>query len=184
MAKAPALLVYATREGQTRKVALRIAQVMSDSGRAVTTVDAASRSELAKVDLSSFELLIFGASMHAGGLEREFVQFVRKHRESIELHPRSLFVVLLSAATRDPALRESALADARGKITEQLGYTFTDLEFIAGALTYSRYPAPLKWLMRRIARSAGGDTDTSKDYEYTDWQQVERYAERLAGVPA
>ncbi len=182
MPEAPVALVYATREGQTRKVALRIAEVLSECGREVTTVDAASRNELAALDVSAFGLLIFGASMHAGGLERELVRFVRKNRDSIEQHQRALFVVLLSAATRDPALREPALTDARSKIAEQLDDTFTDLEFVAGALTYSKYPAPLRWLMRSIARSAGGDTDTSRDYEYTDWQQVERYARRLAGA--
>jgi menaquinone-dependent protoporphyrinogen oxidase len=51
---------------------------------------------------------------------------------------------------------------------------------IAGALKYSRYPLPLRWLMKRIAAKAGGDTDTSRDYEYTDWAQVEAYARRLA----
>ena len=28
--------------------------------------------------------------------------------------------------------------------------------------------------MRLIARSTGADTDTSKDYEYTDWAAVDR----------
>jgi menaquinone-dependent protoporphyrinogen oxidase len=34
--------------------------------------------------------------------------------------------------------------------------------------------------MRRIASEAGEETETSRDYEYTDWEQVERYAARLA----
>ncbi|MDZ7685538.1 MAG: hypothetical protein U5O39_11475 [Gammaproteobacteria bacterium] len=36
--------------------------------------------------------------------------------------------------------------------------------------------------MKRIAKQAGGDTDTSRDYEYTGWEQVERFAERLLEV--
>lgn len=52
-------------------------------------------------------------------------------------------------------------------------------EMIAGALMYSKYSLPLKWIMKRIARIAGEDTDTSKDYEYTDWKRVKRYAEQL-----
>ncbi len=34
--------------------------------------------------------------------------------------------------------------------------------------------------MRRIARKAGGDTDTSKDYEYTDWNDVRGFADRFS----
>lgn len=31
--------------------------------------------------------------------------------------------------------------------------------------------------MRPIARRAGGGTDTTRDYEYTDWREVARFAE-------
>ena len=50
---------------------------------------------------------------------------------------------------------------------------------IAGALMYSKYALPIKWIMQRIAKKSGEDTDTSKDYEYTDWSQVQRYAANL-----
>lgn len=91
-------------------------------------------------------------------------------------------MVLLSAATKETSLRERSLADAKHKVEEQIAVSFDDIEMIAGALTYSKYPRPLKWLMRRIAEKAGEDTDTSRDYEYTDWEQVKRYAHRLADL--
>jgi len=31
-------------------------------------------------------------------------------------------------------------------------------------------------MMRIIVRMAGGDTDASRDHEYTDWAAVERFA--------
>jgi menaquinone-dependent protoporphyrinogen oxidase len=31
--------------------------------------------------------------------------------------------------------------------------------------------------MKRITRKAGGDTDTSRDYEYTDWSDLRTFAE-------
>jgi len=42
--------------------------------------------------------------------------------------------------------------------------------------------------MKRIARKSGGDTDTSRDYEYTDWAAVDDFAQRfvtdlVVGVP-
>jgi menaquinone-dependent protoporphyrinogen oxidase len=33
--------------------------------------------------------------------------------------------------------------------------------------------------MRRIAAKEGGDTDTSRDYEYTDWPAVDRFASNV-----
>ncbi len=173
------LVLFATREGQAAKVAARIAGVLRSSGAEVRIVDA-KEAAADKLSLSSFDLLVIGASMHAGGLERELVAFVKSHANEISTKPRYFFLVLLSAATRDPALRAPWLADARARMTQQLAVEFDDVEMIAGALRYSKYPAPLRWMMRRIARKAGEDTDTSRDYEYTDWDQVDGFARRIA----
>ena len=35
-------------------------------------------------------------------------------------------------------------------------------------------------MMRRAAKRAGGDTDVSRDYEYTDWALVEQFASEFA----
>ena len=173
------LLIYATREGHTAKVAARIADVIRRRGAAVELVDAADGA--AGIDPRDFDLLVFGASMHAGGLEREIVEFVDRHRDTIAARERAFFLVLLSVATRDPALRKKSLADARAKFASQIDVDFGEIEMIAGALAYSKYRWPIKSIMRRIAREAGGDTDTSRDYEYTDWAAVEAYGARLAG---
>jgi menaquinone-dependent protoporphyrinogen oxidase len=40
-------------------------------------------------------------------------------------------------------------------------------------------------MMVRIVRKAGGDTDTSRDYEYTDWTDLRAFAEKFArSLPA
>jgi menaquinone-dependent protoporphyrinogen oxidase len=46
---------------------------------------------------------------------------------------------------------------------------------VAGALPYTRYNWLKRWMMRRIARRAGGGTDTTRDYEYTDWNELSRF---------
>lgn len=51
---------------------------------------------------------------------------------------------------------------------------------IAGALRYSKYGPVKRELMKRIAARAGGATDTSCDVEYTDWEQVRRFALEFA----
>ena len=177
------LILFATKEGQTQKVATRIFEHFENAGVIGHLVNAADSSAVKQIDLDSFDLLVFGASMHAGGLERELVDFVNTNAHQIEKQARSFFLVLLSAATRDSALKDESLADARLKMQRQLSVQFDDTEMIAGALAYSKYSFPLKWVMRRIAAKAGEGTDMSHDYEYTDWLQVERYANRLIGFP-
>jgi len=180
------LLLYATREGQTARVAERLAGHLQALGQEVTLRNAAQGDGREVRRPEAFDLLVFGASMHAGGLEKELRAYLREHAKAIAGVPRALFVVLLSAATRDPEARREALEDARRKIDAQLSVPFDDVEFIAGALKYSRYPRPLRWLMHRIAAQAGTETSTDRDYEFTDWAQVRDYARRLAarGTPA
>lgn len=174
------LVLYATREGHTRKVASRIADGLRRRGAEVALIDAANAGATASLELAAFDLIVVGASMHAGGIEPEIVRFVAQHAEVISRQERSLFLVLLSVATKDPELREKSLADARAKLARQIRVDFGKPEMIAGALSYSKYSWPIKAIMRRIAGQAGGDTDTSRDYEYTDWDQVDAYAARLA----
>ena len=58
-------------------------------------------------------------------------------------------------------------------------------KLVAGALPYTRYNWVKRWVMRRIVSKAGGDLDTSRDYEYTDWDDVKafavKFADRVAG---
>ncbi len=175
------LILYATREGQTAKVARRIGEHLEASGLSVRITDAADTSAVQQIDLDTFDLLVFGGSMHAGGIESELVRFIDDNARKIDARRKSFFLVLLSAAVEDEAVRSDWLSDAAKKTNEQLPIVFEDVEMIAGALAYSRYPLPVKWLMKRIAKQAGQSTDTSQDYEYTDWKQVAQYAERLAG---
>ena len=129
--------------------------------------------------LQHADLLLFGASMHAGGLEKELVDFINDQAGIISQQPHAFFLVLLSAATADQTLRAKSLRDAQIKVQQQLSVEFDDMEYIAGALTYSKYSLPVRWIMQRIARQHGENTDTSRDYEYTDWAKVKTYAERL-----
>ncbi|MGB5635985.1 MAG: flavodoxin domain-containing protein, partial [Waterburya sp.] len=176
------LILYATREGQTEKVAAQISTHLKKAGANVELINAQDKTATEDIDLDVFDLLVFGASMHAGGLEQELVDFINSHKEQIEQRVRSFFLVLLSAATKDSKLRAEWLKDARNKMDEQIQVQFQDVEMIAGALMYSKYSLPLKWIMKRIAKQAGEGTDTSKDYEYTDWQQVEQYSENLMNI--
>ena len=34
----------------------------------------------------------------------------------------------------------------------------------------------MRWIIKRIVAKAGGDTDTSRDYVYTDWDDLKAFA--------
>jgi menaquinone-dependent protoporphyrinogen oxidase len=50
---------------------------------------------------------------------------------------------------------------------------------LGGALRYTQYGFLKRFLMKQISRRHNGPTDTSRDYEFTDWQRVDRFVERV-----
>ncbi len=169
------LIVYATREGQTEKIAFRIAEQIGRAGGDVVVHNAA---DPVAAPLHC-DVLIYGASIHYGSVEPELIRFMQAHHDAIDPRRFHLFVVLMSAATRDPLRRHNALAEVEQKVRASLPVHFGHIEMMAGAIMYSKYRWPIRWVMRRIARQEGGGEDTRRDYEYTDWEQVESYAASL-----
>jgi menaquinone-dependent protoporphyrinogen oxidase len=50
----------------------------------------------------------------------------------------------------------------------------------AGAMAYTRYGFPLRWITKLVSWRRGGPTDTSRDHDITDWEAVDQFAERVA----
>ena len=61
---------------------------------------------------------------------------------------------------------------------QQAGWRPTKVGLFSGALLYRQYGLIKRYMMKRIVRDKPGmSTDTSRDYVYTDWDQVRRFAE-------
>ena len=52
---------------------------------------------------------------------------------------------------------------------------------VAGAVPYTKYNWLKKWVMKRVVAKAGGGTDSTRDYEYTDWDDLRAFAREFAG---
>ncbi len=79
----------------------------------------------------------------------------------------------------DPKVRRE-LDEIVQHFLERTGWEPSRVKIVAGALPYSRYNWITKWVMRRIARKAGRETDPHQDYEYTDWEDLRRFAAEFA----
>jgi menaquinone-dependent protoporphyrinogen oxidase len=170
------LLVYATRHGQTEKIARRLASVLTSHGHSADLFDADHSVE---ADLRAYGAIVVGAPIHASGYPRSILRFVREHREFLQRVPSAFFSVGLAVASRTHDGRKQTLPIVERFIADS-GWRPARIELIAGALAYSKYGLLTRFVMRRIAAREGGDTDTSRDYEYTDWDAVDGFASSLA----
>ncbi|HEU0014491.1 MAG TPA: flavodoxin domain-containing protein [Longimicrobium sp.] len=173
---AKVLIVYGTTEGQTRKIAAWIAAVATEHGHLATVVEAGGGAVRALP--ACYDALIVAASVHRGTHQAPVARFVRDNLPALQSVPAAFFSVSLSAAGKQPRQR----ADARRCAEEFLrttGWRPGRVSTVAGALAYTKYGLLTRWIMKRIARREGGDTDTSRDHEYTDWERLRRDVERF-----
>jgi menaquinone-dependent protoporphyrinogen oxidase len=179
------LIVYGTREGQTRRIATRIADDLRAMNHTVDVLDAAS---VGSIDWSRYHAAVVASSVHVGRHAREIVAFAKRYRAELQrLSATFISVTLSEAGAEDPARsdtqRQQAAADVQKMIADFVkasGWTPARVMPVAGALTYSKYNVLVRFVMKRIARKAGAPTDTSRDYEFTNWDAVDRFAESVS----
>lgn len=165
------LVVYATVEGQTRKIAERIGAYAREAGHKPLLMDAASRGAKGML-LPHPDAVFVAASVHFGKHAPAAAEFVRRHRELLESVPSAFLSVSLSAAQGDD---EKHRADAASYLAGFLGETGWHPALsatVAGALAYTRYGFFRKLMVKVIARRGGLPTDASRDHEFTDWEAL------------
>jgi menaquinone-dependent protoporphyrinogen oxidase len=84
----------------------------------------------------------------------------------------------LGILQRDPKVTAELDAIVH-RFLDPIGWQPTIIKPVAGALLYTKYNIFMRWIMKRIARKAGGDTDTSRDYDYTDWNDLRMFADEF-----
>lgn len=182
-----AVIFYATREGQTRRIAERIAADLRRKGAEADVFDVRS---LPPIEWSIYSIACVAASVHVGHHEPEMVAFVKTWKPALERLAAAFISVSLSEAgaedyARSHDERQRAAQDVQRMIDVFLletGWRPERTFAVAGRLAYSKYNLLVRFFMKRIARKAGAPTDTSRDYEFTDWPALDRFVDELAAT--
>ncbi|HEX5069813.1 MAG TPA: flavodoxin domain-containing protein [Vicinamibacterales bacterium] len=169
---------YATSEGQTRRIAQRLAAALHARGLDSAPVDLQQGDE-AGIDWSGVRGAVVGASIHIGKHQPAAIRFAEKHARELGARPSAFFSVSMAEASKNPGDVAAARALAQGFV-DRAKWRPDFVVSLAGALVYTKYGWLTRIVMRRISRKEGGPTDTSRDYEFTDWAAVDRLAEQLA----
>jgi menaquinone-dependent protoporphyrinogen oxidase len=178
-----AAVFFATREGQTAKIADHIGIDLRAHGIDADVLNVKNSS--APIDWSAYAMAFVAASVHAEHHEREMIEFVRRHRNQLDqLGAAFISVTMSERGAEDPTApaerRQQCAADAQRMIDvfiKETGWKPERCLPVAGALMYTRYNFLIRFVMKRISRKQGGPTDTSRDYEFTDWQGLDRFVE-------
>ena len=171
------LILYGTTEGQTARIARRIAETLQSEGHGVVLQD--SRNLPRDFSLAPFDAFIIGASVHYGGHQKYVRELIKEKLDDLKDKPAAFFSV--SGAAGSPHEKDQAgLKKLVNKFIEETHWQPTKTQTFGGAILYTQYGFCKRLMMKMILRSAGGPTDTSCDHELTDWNAVSRFAKAFA----
>jgi menaquinone-dependent protoporphyrinogen oxidase len=179
-------VIYATREGHTAKIAARIAARLHAMGFAAGLYDV--REDGPAIDLHQCDAVVIAASVHLGKHEPELVGFVHTHVSRLESIPSAFVSVTLSeagverenATEKERSMFSAGVREVIDRFLQETGWHPNRIKPVAGALLYSKYNFLVRFVMKRIAGKSGGDTDTSRDYDYTDWADLDDFVKEFA----
>ena len=154
------MVVYASRYGQTEKIAQRIADVAKREGMACEIAEVANASTP-----DDFSDVVIAGSVYFGSYARSLSRYVRQNLATLAKR-HTAFATVCNEVEQAPA----------GKFLRAAAWTPDTTATFAGALRYTRYGWFIRFVASRAARAHGADADTSRDFEYTDWHAVEAFA--------
>lgn len=179
---ADVLIAYATNEGQTAKIADTLAEHIGSSGARVRVADLSGGSP--SLELSAADAVIVAASVHAGKHQESAARFVRDHLGQLTAKRSAFLSVSLYAASSEDGGRDRA-GEQMKTFLDEVGWQPDVTETVAGAVRFSTFSRPWKWIMRGAQKLFGkelkqdGWPDLTTDREFTDWAALSRFAERF-----
>lgn len=177
------LVIYGTTEGHTEMIATAIGNTLTARGFDAHVIAAGSLDP----QPSEYDGIIVAASVHGGRYQKVVGRWLAAHAAQLRVKPTAFLSVCLGVLQHDPKV-DAELDAIVHRFLDPIGWQPTVTKQVAGALLYTKYNILMRWIMKRIARKAGGDTDTSRDYDYTDWHDLQVFADefgrRIAAAPA
>ncbi len=168
------LLAYSSREGQTKKI---LATLESQWG-ALTECDWVDIHEMPSIDFTVYDQVLIAASIRYGKFNKALYQFTDKYRDALTESNAVFVCINLTARKPGKDLPENS-AYIR-KFLASSSWQPEHIAIFAGALRYPRYRWFDRVMIQFIMRITGGETDTSKEVEYTDWQKVAIFGEKIS----
>ena len=175
------LVVYATTDGTTARIAERIEEAARAAGADADVLEAAALPK--GFAPSRYDAILVGASMHAQGYQRAAKRFVLRHADVLRTRPSGFFSVCLSILSTNLGERAESRRIAE-EFPAKLGWTPDVVEVFAGALMFSRYGFFRRLAMKVIAKKEMGSVDATRDTVFTNWEDVDRFARDFVARPS
>ncbi len=168
------LLIYASYDGHSGKISRHVSQHLQSLAQVQVDV-AELKDGSEEFRLENYDSVFICAPIRYGfHLSPAAVFAKRQHQRLNTMH--SIFCSVCLTARKGEKGKKTSQKYIT-KFLDKANWRATSALSVAGALYYSKYTWYDKMMIRFIMWLTKGDTDTSQDYCYTDWKQLESFAQ-------
>jgi len=164
------LLTYSTVDGHTKTICKKILSYSKTSQVDILPIDSS-------INIDDYDTVVIGASIRYGKYRKEIFEFIKENEEILNSKDNAFFSVNVVARKENKNKPETN--PYLIKFLNKISWQPKILDVFAGKIDYPRYKFLDKYAIKFIMWITKGPTDTSKVYEFTDWNRVKSFAEKL-----
>ena len=164
------LLTYSTVDGHTKTICEKILSYSETSQVDILPIDSS-------INIKDYDTVVIGASIRYGKYREEIFEFIKENEELLNSKDNAFFSVNVVARKENKNKPETN--PYLIKFLNKISWQPQILDVFAGKIDYPKYKFLDKYAIKFIMWITKGPTDTSKVYEFTDWNRVKSFAEKL-----
>lgn len=164
------LLTYSTVDGHTKTICEKILSYSKTSQVDILPIDSS-------INIKDYDTVVIGASIRYGKYREEIFEFIKENEELLNSKDNAFFSVNVVARKENKNKPETN--PYLIKFLNKISWQPKILDVFAGKIEYPKYKFLDKYAIKFIMWITKGPTDTSKVYEFTDWNRVKSFAEKL-----
>ena len=164
------LLTYSTVDGHTKTICKKILSYSKTSQVDILPIDSS-------INIDDYDTVVIGASIRYGKYRKEIFEFIKENEEILNSKDNAFFSVNVVARKENKNKPETN--PYLIKFLNKISWQPKILDVFAGKIDYPKYKFLDKYAIKFIMWITKGPTDTSKVYEFTDWNRVKSFAEKL-----
>ena len=166
------IIIYSTTDGHTKKICDFI---NSNSNR--NNFEVLSINKISNLDIEKYELIVLGASIRYGKHSPLVFKFVKNYKKILNKKKNAFFSVNVVARKTEKSLPETN--PYIQKFLKKTNWVPKKIGVFAGKVDYPNYNFINKLAIRFIMYITKGPTDISKSYEFTNWDNIKKFAQEL-----
>ena len=163
------IFIYSSSNGQS----LKICKALNKNKEALII----DMDMLKTTKLDNFDQIVIGASVKYGDHNKEVYEFVKKNRVLLEKKKTVFFSV--NATARKSEKNTPKTNPYIIKFLKKTNWTPDHIGVFAGMIDFPNYNFIEKYIIKLIMWITNGPTDTSKTFEFTNWEDVKKFSKEI-----